>query len=409
MPAELGRCARSIASALQRAGHEAWLVGGAVRDLAMERTPKDVDLATSATPDDVERLFRGAKGVGRAFGTMLVTGEGVVAQVTTFRSESGYTDARRPDRVEFGRSPQEDARRRDFTCNALYLEPLSDRLLDPENGQDDIRARRLRCVGMAVERFREDGLRLLRMARFAADLDFEVEEHTLAAARSSVGSIAGVSGERVLGELATIFERRGSARALRILADVGVLPRVLPGLDPGTLEARAKLLERCGEPAGAVVGFAALLAPEFGGAEAVEAGWEGALARLRPSNELRRALEDARDAHRRLQAGLGKRSERIRLARSAVWEPAWRLARAEAGLAGASTAALDEFAAFARSATESELRPAPWITSEDLERSGIPRGPRWRELLREAEALQLDGEWASHADALAWLAGQSKL
>src|SRR5262245_13356451 len=164
LPGELARAARAIAVVLARAGRRGWLVGGAVRGLALGVEPRDADLATAATPDEIERLFPRTYAVGKAFGTVVVHSGAADVQVTTFRTESAYKDARRPDEVRFGTSLEEDAARRDFTCNALYLDPLSDEFRDPTGGLDDLELRRLRCVGDPARRFAEDGLRLLRLA-----------------------------------------------------------------------------------------------------------------------------------------------------------------------------------------------------------------------------------------------------
>ena len=211
----LARAARSIAERVRSLGHRAWLVGGAVRDLALERRVQDVDMAAAARPEAIEAAFPRTSAIGRSFGTIQVRVDDVPVELTTFRSDSGYGDRRRPDRVAYGRTLEEDARRRDFTCNALYLDPLSDELRDPEGGLADLEARHLRCVGEARARFREDGLRLLRMARFAGSLDLEIDAATLAAARGEADSLVGVSAERVVGELRRAFSRPGGARALR--------------------------------------------------------------------------------------------------------------------------------------------------------------------------------------------------
>src|SRR6185503_10579164 len=131
LPAELAHAARTVAGVLRAAGHRAWLVGGAVRDLALEVTPQDVDLASAARPEEIEALFPSTVSVGRAFGTVVVRSGALSLQVTTFRAEAGYDDARRPSHVHFATSLTEDAARRDFTCNALYLDPLSDEFVDP--------------------------------------------------------------------------------------------------------------------------------------------------------------------------------------------------------------------------------------------------------------------------------------
>ena len=399
MPGDLGRAAREIAGTLRAGRKQAWLVGGAVRDHALGRTPKDVDLATDATPDEIERAFPEAKGVGRAFGTMLVAHAGVVAQVTTYRSESGYSDARRPDRVAFGRSAREDAQRRDFTCNALYLDPLSDELFDPTAGLADLERGVLRAVGRPQERFREDGLRLLRLARFAGALGLRVEPDTLQAARLSVEAIAGVSGERVLAELSTMFVRPRAATGLELLHDIEVLPRASAGLDSSTLPEQIELMRRVGDPVGVALGWTILLARTESAA--------GVLDRLHPSNELKREIVELRAAHEQLsrhaRAGHIERSALVRLVRQRAWNDALRLACATAAADSAERAALEDFRRTADALDESELRPRPWLASRDLAEVGVPRGPRWRELLLEAETLQLNGVLASREKALEWL------
>src|SRR5262249_31126723 len=153
-----------------------------------------------------ERLFATTHAVGRAFGTVVVRSGELDLQVTTFRSETGYDDARRPSEVRFGTSLEEDAARRDFTCNALYLDPLTDELRDPTGGLADLAAGRLRCVGEPAARFAEDGLRLLRLARFAAQLGLTVEVGTAAGAAASLEALRGVSPERELNELTRMAE-----------------------------------------------------------------------------------------------------------------------------------------------------------------------------------------------------------
>ena len=383
------RVAREIAGRLAREGARAWIVGGAVRDLALEREAVDVDMASRATPDQVRALFEHTVDVGVAFGTVLVRARGREVQVTTFRSESGYRDARHPDVVKWGEQPEEDARRRDFTCNALYLDPLDDTLLDPVGGMADLAARRLRCVGDPHERFREDGLRLVRLARFAAALDFEPDGETRKAARAEGDSLGGVSGERLRGELRRIFEGPRPRVAVALLIELQLLQRLLPAVR-ADVEARLPALEQV---EGLADGLALLLEP---GGEALKS--------LRPSRELRREVLGlwslTEEAAALLAGGVQPRSLRVRLVRDPLWPRAARLLRATL----ADGAALDELESFAAGLTEAERRPPPLIVPRDLEATGLARGPAWGRILREAEDLQLDGELRTAEDAAAWLA-----
>lgn len=407
LPPPLASAAREAAETLRAAGHRAWLVGGAVRDLALGVEPVDVDLASAAQPDELERLFPTTYAVGRAFGTVVVRCAGLDVQVTTFRAEGGYDDARRPTRVRFGASLDEDAARRDFTCNALYLDPLSDELADPTGGLADLAARRLRCVGEAAARFAEDGLRLLRLARLAAQHDLEVEPGTLAGARGALEALRGVSPERVFAELARMAEGRSPGRALELLAALGVL-ELVPGLrDAGApaLAERVTAIARLA-PGGQARFFAALLASP--GADDAQATLD-AFSALRPPRALQlrvgRTLELVRALRVCLAAfarGEERRAAWIRLVRSAEFADALALHAAWHPREHA-----DEREALGRRAAglaHDQLWPAPLVTSADLARLGVPRGPRWTELLRAAEDALLEGELATPEQARAWLA-----
>jgi tRNA nucleotidyltransferase (CCA-adding enzyme) len=403
LSAQLADVARAIADVLGRAGHRAWIVGGAPRDLCLARAPKEIDMSSDAHPEQVERLFAHTIPVGRAFGTLVIHQAGIDVQHTTFRSEAGYSDARRPDAVVFGASAREDSTRRDFTCNALYLDPLSDEFLDPQQGLEDLARRRLACVGDARRRFEEDGLRLLRMARFAAALELELADGMLDAARSARETLRGVSPERVLGELRVIFEGPHSDRALDLLESAGLLERAVPGLAPGAGAGSAawartrRVFAAFTDPPGLALGLAALLAPDRVAAiEALRAS-RAVQARVREI----RALEAAMSAMSSRGAGL--RSQRIRWMRSAAFDEALALARAHASADGVDARRLVELALERGRLGESDLHPERWITSRDIEAAGVARGPSWSRLLEEAERLQLDRQVGSRDEALAWL------
>lgn len=408
LPDELRSAATGIARRLRSGGFQGWLVGGAVRDLALGRNPKDVDIATDARPEDVERLFPGAKDVGRAFGTMIVVEAGLAAQVTTFRSERGYSDARRPDHVQFGASVDEDARRRDFTCNALFLDPLDGTCLDPVGGLADLRARRLRAVGEPRERFREDGLRLLRLARFAADLDLEVDPATLAGAREAAGSIVGVSGERVLAELATMAQRARAAKALELLDGLGLLARVLPDVPAAEFGRRCAVARELADPLGEVALLAVLVLDEaLDGARATPRDrLEARIGPFHPSRELLQSLREVAELLGELARWpfeAPRRSQLVRAARRAAFATAARIARASLRARQLDASALEAELTRAKALSEAELRPRPLLSSADFAEAGIPRGPRWGELLLAAETAQLELEFTTREAALDWL------
>lgn len=217
---------RRVLDRLAGAGHEAYLVGGCVRDLLLGRRPADWDIATDARPEQVIALFPGARARGR-FGTVALPG--VPVEVTTFRTEGPYSDRRRPDRVEFVSSIEADLSRRDFTCNALALLP-GGRLIDPFGGLDDLRAGRLRAVGDPHERFSEDALRLVRAVRFAAQLGFTLEEATAAAVSRDARLLEAIAVERVRDELLKILLSPRPAHGLELSRTLGLLAVFLPEL-----------------------------------------------------------------------------------------------------------------------------------------------------------------------------------
>ncbi len=217
----------SILRTLHAAGHEAWLVGGCVRDELRGAVPKDFDIATDARPEQVEAIFPKTIGVGKSFGVMLVLEGGEQFEVATFRAESGYTDGRRPDSVTFG-DAEADALRRDFTINGIFLNPVTNELRDWVCGEADLKAGVLRTIGDPAERFGEDHLRLLRAVRFAAQLDFQIEPATFAAVQQHAENINRVSAERIRDELLKLFRPPHAARGLDLLRDSGLLAHVLP-------------------------------------------------------------------------------------------------------------------------------------------------------------------------------------
>lgn len=219
--------AREIVAELQDANHEAVFVGGGVRDLILKRHPKDFDVATSATPDKLKKLFPDSLLVGAKFGVILVRRRKFNVEVATFREEGDYNDRRRPDLVRFS-SIEKDALRRDFTSNALYYDPVSDKLIDLVGGLRDIEHRVLRTVGDAKVRFEEDALRVLRGVRFAANLDFQVEEMTWTALCGAVPNLESISVERKRDELVRGFTGENPARFFDLLDQAGILSQLLP-------------------------------------------------------------------------------------------------------------------------------------------------------------------------------------
>ncbi|MEE2813366.1 MAG: CCA tRNA nucleotidyltransferase, partial [Verrucomicrobiota bacterium] len=193
-----------ILKRLQQAGHEAYFVGGCVRDELRGVNPQDYDIATGAHPEEIQALFSKTVGVGENYGVIIVLKDGGQFEVATFRTEDGYQDGRRPTKVQFS-DAKTDASRRDFTVNGLFLDPLTDTVHDWIGGQSDLNRKVIRTIGSPEERFAEDHLRLLRAIRFAAQLDYHIEPGTFAALRAQASLIGTVSAERVRDELCKLF------------------------------------------------------------------------------------------------------------------------------------------------------------------------------------------------------------
>ena len=258
MPAHV----RAVCQTLADAGHQAVAVGGAVRDALLGRSPGDWDVATSADPAQVIALFKRTVPTGLAHGTVtVVTGRGELShvEVTTFRGEGTYSDARRPDHVRFGVPLVEDLARRDLRVNAIAYDPATAQLIDPYDGRRDLAERRLRAVGPtgdvyadAVARFTEDGLRVMRAVRFAAVLEFALDPDTERGIVPALPSLARVSHERVSDELRKLLAAREPSRGLAIAERVGIVALILPdvaaGLDawgaPGGREGSAAAVAR---------------------------------------------------------------------------------------------------------------------------------------------------------------------
>lgn len=223
-----GALAERIVGMLQKSGHRAYLVGGCVRDLLLGREPKDYDVATSARPEEILALFPNSRQVGAHFGVMVVTEADTQVEVATFRSDHAYRDGRRPVSVEFEADPRRDVLRRDFTINALLLDPGTGEVLDLVGGRADLEARCVRAIGDPETRFGEDHLRMLRAVRFATTLEFHIEPGTMEAIRRLRGLIRRVSAERVRDELVSILIEGDARRGFELLDESGLLAEILP-------------------------------------------------------------------------------------------------------------------------------------------------------------------------------------
>lgn len=420
--------AETIIHTLQDHGHSAWLVGGCVRDLLLHRAPKDFDVATSALPGEILLLFPHAGQVGAHFGVVLVHRGHAHVEVATFRSDIDYTDGRRPTAVHFESSPEQDVLRRDFTINALLLDPDTDEVLDYVGGRADLEARIVRAIGDPVLRFQEDHLRLLRAVRFAARLNFSIEPSTFAAMQTLASAIHYISIERVRDEISRILTEGGARRGFELLDASGLLREVLPeasalkgvaqppefhpegdvwthtlimleGLQEPSLElALGVLLHDIGKPAT----FRIADRIRFDGH--VEKGVEithALLNRLRYPHAVIEQVEALIANHMRFKDVPNMRESKIkRFLRMPQFEEHLELHRLDCLSSHGSLANYD----FARNKQHEvppeQLRPVPLVTGHDLIAAGCKPGPAFGPALHEAEDAQLEGRVTTKEEAL---------
>ncbi len=393
--------ARRMVRALREAGHEAFLVGGAVRDLVMGIRPREYDVATSARPGEVQALFRHTIPVGVQFGVVRVRLRGREYEVATYRADLGYTDGRRPDGVRFT-NLREDVLRRDFTMNGLALDPETGEVVDLVGGLEDIRAGVIRAIGRAAERFEEDRLRPLRAVRFAAQTGFRIEEATWAAVREAAGEVRRVSMERVRDEVHRMLLTARPGLGLRLMHEAGILAAVLPtlaeavGEDVGTV---ARVLNRLAGR-GAEVLWAALAWP---------LGPEGAgrLARaLRHSRRMVEAMRGVTEAGRLIRTlPHPDVAAEKRLLRSPHAAGAVEVLDAWIAETGADAGCVRHARERLRAWTREDLYPPRLVTGREAMEAGLEPGPAVGQALRAIEDAQLRGEVRNRDDAIRWLRG----
>ncbi len=213
-----------------QAGYQCYVVGGAVRSIVLKKDPTDWDLATDATPEELIPLFRTVIPTGIKHGTVTILYKGQKFETTTFRIEGPYSDARHPDHVHYTKELLADLKRRDFTINAMAIDPMEKLLIDPYGGREDVKKRLIRALGDPKERFQEDALRILRAVRFSAQLGFTIEEQTKTAMKALAHTLNGVSFERIRDEMEKIMASDGPSIGFKLMSETGILPILFPEL-----------------------------------------------------------------------------------------------------------------------------------------------------------------------------------
>lgn len=424
--------ATQVLNKLRHSGFEAYFAGGCVRDLIMKRQPEDYDIATSATPDEIEKLFAKTIPVGKQFGVMIVVLDGHQFEVATFRADLSYKDGRRPEGVRFV-TAKEDAERRDFTINGLLYDPVKAQVVDYVDGQMDIERKIVRAIGNPEDRFCEDHLRILRAIRFAANLDFKIEEATWNAACQNRKLIHKVSPERVREELAKMFTRPQAGKGLLLLSKSGILDEILPEVaamkgvkqppefhpEGDVFEHTRMMMDMLRSPSVALA-FSALLhdvgkpktysekdkSIHFYNHAPVGAGIaREILTRLKFSNQEIDDICHSIENHMRFgdvqEMRIGKLKQLIA---ANTFEEELELHRIDCL---ASHMSLDNYHFLIAKKAEFEkegLKPKPLINGYDLMALGIKEGPQMKEILSEVYMLQLESKFSDKSEALSYVA-----
>jgi len=427
--------ALSILKQIRSAGFTAYFAGGAVRDNLLGRTPKDYDIATNALPEQIEELFEKTVAVGKAFGVIMVVRDGIETEVATFREDAGYQDGRRPDSVHFC-GAEEDAKRRDFTVNGMFYDPIDDKVIDYVGGKADLEKKIIRAIDDPERRFAEDHLRMLRAIRFAHTLGFEIDPATRDAVKTHAADLAKISAERIENEFSrTLVESLKPGDAVRELVELGlmdhIIPEVLPMigqeqppefhpegdvfehtvlmlnlmLNPTRPLAYTVLLHDIGKPDTA---FQAEDRLRFHGHDVKGAEMaEEILRRLRlPVKEIKQIVK-AIGGHMRFKDVMKMKHSTLRKLMGAdTFDLELELHRVDCE---GSHGLLENYDFLLKKAEEMKnepVLPERWVTGRDLRELGVEPGPRIGELLKLAYDAQLEGRFEKRETLLDWLKKQ---
>jgi poly(A) polymerase len=417
---------------IRSAGFTAYFAGGAVRDKLLGRTPKDYDIATNALPEQIEELFPKTVAVGKAFGVIMVVQDGFEIEVATFREDAGYQDGRRPDSVHFCGS-EEDAKRRDFTINGMFWDPIADEIIDTVGGKADLEKKIIRAIGDPDRRFAEDHLRMLRAVRFAHTLGFTIDPATRTAIKEHAADLTKISMERIENEFSrTLTESLRPGDALTELVDLGlmefIIPEILPMIgqqqppqfhpegdvfvhtclmlnlmrNPNRPLAYTVLLHDIGKPDTAFMGEDRI---RFHGHETLSAKMaEPILRRLRlPVKEIKQIVTAVAGHMRFKDVQKMNKSTLRKLMGAETFDLEMELHRVDCS---GSHGLLDNYEFLLNKAQEMEnepVLPERWVSGKDLCDLGVEPGPRIGELLQQAYDAQLEGRFSDRAELIDWM------
>ena len=433
MKSPMEKTAHDVAARLRERGHLAYFAGGCVRDIVRGETPKDFDIATDANPEAVQKLFPHTYAVGAHFGVILVVENGFQFEVATFRADDVYVDGRRPSAVHFS-SPEEDARRRDFTINGMFYDPVAEKVIDFVGGRADIRAKLVRAIGDPGQRFAEDRLRMLRAVRFATVLDYKIDHETWVALLANAVSINEISAERIREELVRIFLSSNRTRGWDLLDSSGLMRAVLPEIDVmkgcaqpeqfhpegDVFEHTRLMLQFLPEKVSVPLVFAVLL-HDVAKPRTATVDNTG---RIRFNQHDRVGAEMTEEIMRRLRFSGAEIDATVEMVRQhMVFKdvPKMRMAKLKRFMARptfddelelhrvdcqGSHRMLDNYEFLLRKREEfanEPIIPPLLVRGDDLIALGLKPSPKFREILDAVETGQLEGTLRTHEEALEWV------
>lgn len=430
-PSKAEAVARKVLVTLQEAGYETYFAGGSVRDELLGIPATDYDIATAATPEVVQGHFTRTNAIGAHFGVILVTIDRHHLEVATFRHDGSYSDGRRPEGVTFT-TAEEDAKRRDFTINGLFKDPVTGEILDFVGGRDDLAAGLIRAIGNPHERFQEDSLRLLRAIRFAVKTGFRIEETTWAALQENAPLLAKISPERIRDEFSRIITHPSRALGLQLLLDSGLSDEFLPELrelvgceqppqwhPEGDVFTHTRIaLDLLEDDAPLTLCLAVLLHDigkpatyewdekdqriRFSGHDAVGAEMaEIILRRLRYPNEVIADVREMVARHMQFMNVQDMRSAKVkRFMARPTFPLEMELHRVDCASSNGFTDNYQFLEGKALEFANEPIIPAPLVTGRDLIAIGLQPGPRFKAILEEVQTRQLEGVVTERADAL---------
>jgi poly(A) polymerase len=421
----------AIVRQLRQVGFEAYLAGGCVRDMLLDKEAKDFDVATNARPEEIQRLFPHTISVGAQFGVILVMLEGQPTEVASFRHDGPYLDGRHPSEVRFG-TLEDDVKRRDFTINGMVYDPLDDRVIDLVEGRGDLARRVIRAIGDPQQRFAEDRLRMLRAVRFAASLNFSIDAATFAAIGPLASTVTQISWERIGDEITRILTEGQARRGFELLDESGLLAVLLPEVcalkgvaqspdyhpEGDVFTHTLLLLSHLAAPSDTLA-YGCLLhdiakpvcirqegerITFYGHMEQGAAMAETILQRLKRSRAVwERVAYLVRNHLRQVQAPQMRLSTLKRFLREDGIDELLELARIDALSSNGDLQYYEFCRTRLAEMKEDVIRPAPLLRGGDLIELGFKPGPLFSQILRQVEDAQLGGELDSRDAAIQWV------